>query len=806
MMMRHWKRALLGSSIMGILAAPAYAQSGATSDDKAAMDGEIVVTANKRIQNAKDVGLTIAVVDSAALASQRIANVADLAQATPGLTFAPTPNATPVYTLRGVGFYESSLAAYPDVSLYIDQVPLALPVMSSLVGFDLERVEVLKGPQGTLFGNNATGGAINFIAAKPTDTLQAGAEFGYGRFNTFEASGFVSGPLSQTLKARVAVKAVKGDAWQRSSSRNDSNGERDNIAARLLLDWAPTETVRFSLNVNGWRDQDDTQAPQKILTVPQNAVGAAGFGGTLPADWPILTFPNSPKNPRAADWTPGLPKADNKFWQTSLRSDVDLTDSVTVTSITAYSDLKFNNATDTDGTPLAEQDILGEIGRIKSFSQELRLSNGGGAGLRWVVGVNYENTKVNDLAGLGYQDATSAPINGITVGSYDSRQRMKNYAAFGNIEYDLSRNVTLKAGIRQTKAKRSTVSRTFDDPRFLPVGPYTLTEFFNLAYGFIYGGIVPTIEEGGPVSLDTRLNADGTPVDAATYLTPGAFRGKLNEDSTSWSVGVDFKPADDLLLYANVSKGYKAGSFPTSAAAVFTGLDAVTQESLVDYEVGFKTQLLDRKLSINGAAFYYDYKDKQLRAKFVDPIFGALDRLQNVPKSTIKGAEFDIVLRPTRGLALSASGTYLEAKVKDYIGTVGFTVNGLGLREPVTASFAGVRLPFSPKFQYSIRADYNFPLSTSLDGFVGAGVNGQTKSIGILTVSPADRSLYEINARALVNLNAGLRSSDGRWSVAGWAKNVFNKYYWTNTVQSSDVVIRYAGRPAEYGVTISMKY
>lgn len=157
-----------------ICSAAAFPVVGAHAQDTGAAEGglgEIVVTANKRTQNINDVGLTITALDADALASRRIENVADLAQATPGLTFAPTPNATPVYTLRGVGFYESSLAAYPDVSLYIDQVPLPLPIMSSLVAFDLERVEVIKGPQGTLFGNNATGGAINFIAAKPTDNL-----------------------------------------------------------------------------------------------------------------------------------------------------------------------------------------------------------------------------------------------------------------------------------------------------------------------------------------------------------------------------------------------------------------------------------------------------------------------------------------------------------------------------------------------------------------------------------------------------------------------------------------------------------
>jgi len=232
----------------------------------------------------------------------------------------------------------------------------------------------------------------------------------------------------------------------------------------------------------------------------------------------------------------------------------------------------------------------------------------------------------------------------------------------------------------------------------------------------------------------------------------------------------------------------------------------VKQESLLDYEAGFKVQLLDRKLSITGAAFYYDYKNKQLRAKFVDPIFGALDKLVNVPKSKIKGAELGITAQPVGGLTLSGSVTYLDAKVRNYNGVVGSTVNALGLREAVLASFKGVTLPYSPKWQYALRADYEFPINDGFNGYVGAGVNGQSKSIGILTTSVQDRTDYKINARTLVDLNAGVATADGQWRVGVWGKNVFNKYYWTNSIQAYDNIMRYAARPAEYGLTVSFRY
>ncbi|MES2492885.1 MAG: TonB-dependent receptor [Pseudomonadota bacterium] len=757
----------------------------------------------------------------------------DLAKVTPGLTFAPTPNATPVYTIRGVGFFEASLAAYPSVSLYLDQVPLSLPAMSTLTAFDLERVEVLKGPQGTLFGNNATSGAINFVAAKPTRTLSAGAELGYGRFNTLTGAAFISGPISETLRARLAVKYTHGDEWQYSGSRTENGvpaellaigvpqssarrqdklGKTDELAGRLIVDWDASDRLRFSLNVNGWRNQSDPQAPQYVGADPQNPPGSAGLGGVVPADLPIFIYPVSPNNARVTDWNPEhRPYADDKFWQTSLRADFDVTDDITVTSITGYSDLKVNKATESDGTPFDTLELDPIVGRVKSFTTELRIANGSQNRLRYTLGANYEHTKADELIDLYIKDTSSFAVNGFTGNVYGSNQRMNNYAAFGNVEFDVTDVITLKGGIRQTKAKRDNLTFSpYETPGLFAgggLGDCSLTTFFNTVYGLIYQGAVPTIQCGQGIALDTRTNPDGTPFNPATYLTTTPFRGSLDEDSTSWSLGVNIKPTEDILLYANVSRGYKAGSFATLAGAIYDAYAPVTQEKLTDYEAGFKAQLFDRRLSINGAGFFYDYRDKQLRAKFIDPIFGALDKLVNVPKSRVWGAEMSVNAIPVEGLTLGASVTYLEATVRNYQGVVGSVLNtDTGLREPVTASFAGVSLPYAPKWQYSLRADYKFPLNGAVNGFIGAGLNGQSSSIGILTVSPVDRKRYDINARALVDGNLGVESADGRWRASIWGKNIFNKFYWSQIIQAYDSLARYTGRPAEYGVTLSFRY
>lgn len=792
-------------------AEPAASQQGASQPAQTSRDfgsGDIVVTANKREQNLSNVGLTISAMSGDQLANQRIANVADLAKATPGLAFAPTPNATPVYTLRGVGFFETSLAAYPDVSVYIDQVPLSLPVMTTLTAFDLERVEVLKGPQGTLFGNNATGGAINFVAAKPTRELAAGFELGLGRFRTLEVGGFISGPITDTLRARASFKAVNGDEWQYSYTRKDKMGKADNIAGRFLLDWDASDRLKFALNVNGWKNRDDPQASQYTEPRLQNQVGEAGLGGVVPADVPILLYPVAPKNARAADWNPNLrPFANHTFWQTALRGDYEIADDLTLTSITSFSKLRFLNATNGSGTALELQDIGRDYGRIKSFTQEVRLANGASNPLRYTLGANYERTTVFEVVDLYIRDTTASIKNGFNGNQYGSDQTMKNYAVFGNLEYDITDQFTVKGGVRRTKAKRVALeSGAYEIPGFFAdgtvagvTGPNALTRFFNTVYGLIYGaGTVPTILPGQSNTLDTR---PGSP----TYLQAGNPDGRLSENSTSWSVGVDFKPQPGLLFYANVSKGFKAGSFPTLAGAIYDAYAPVVQEELLDYEVGFKMQMFDRKVSISGAAFYYDYKNKQTRAKFIDPIFGSLDKLLNIPKSKVKGAEFELNARPFDGLSFTASGTYLDAKVKKYEGTIGFHVeNGLNVAD--TASFNGVPLPFAPKFQYSVRLDYQFPLSDVLSGFVGAGANGQTKTWGSVYQTERDRKAYKIDGYTLVNLSGGVGAPDDSWRLTLWGKNVFNTFYASNVIQGYDNLMRYTGRPAEYGATVAFRY
>src|SRR3546814_880316 len=386
--------------------------------------------------------------------------------------------------------------------------------------------------------------------------------------------------------------------------------------------------------------------------------------------------------------------------------------------------------------------------RISDWSSDvslpiLRLANDARSSFRWVVGANYEHSRVREDDEVNYADSTSSYVNTQVIGQdydqagYNNRQRLKNYAVFGNVEYDISDQLTLKGGIRYTEAKRSSVNKTFD------LGDGSISSLFTTVINtyrqiFDFGGPIPLVPLGDSVSLNSQTGL------------PGSFRDKLNENSTSWMLGVNYKATPTLLLYANVSKGYKAGSFPGVSAGTFAQYAAVTQESLVDYEAGFKTTLFDRKVTLNGGVFYYDYKNKQLRAKIVDPFFNALDGLVNVPKSRVKGAELELSARVVEGLTVSAAATYIDAKVRHYQGIVGSVANEVGLFDPIRGDFSGALLPFSPKWQSSLSADCSLPLG-GVNLTMGTTIRSQSKPLRALAITNRENHNYDATCRTPVS-------------------------------------------------------
>lgn len=789
--------------------------------------GDIIVTANKRSENANRVGLSITSVSGAELAERKITSLSDIAAAVPGLVFSPSTTNTPIFTLRGVGFNESSLGVYPAVSVYLDQAPLPFPVMASHSAFDLERIEVLKGPQGTLFGQNSTGGAINYIAAKPTNVLSAGGDISYGRFNQIDGNAFVSGPITPNLGFRVAVTGLRSDDWQYSITRNDTNGHQSYIAGRVLLDWNPSDRLTFALNVNGWIDKSQPQAQQLIAIIPQIP------GSATPR---FLASPFAPNNARAADWTdqaldpatgvvgpsgavtPGTesltsfdPFGDRKFYQLSLRGDYVLGGGVTLTEITTYDRYNQRQATDGDGNALVAFDLPKNDGYLRSFNQEVRLASTSNSRFHWVVGANYESSQTFENQILRfYDDSNYNPQTlYINAAAVTNHQSIRNIAGFGNVDFKVLDQLTVHGGLRYTDSRNTA-----------DICPYTITggnvdKLFNVLGGLVgdvpFTPVVPS-NPNNPTSCYALDNLTQTIPGRPDNVPGRRFDRVLAEHNLSYKFGIDYQVQTDTLVYGNISRGYKAGSFPSLAASNFQAILPVTQESLTAYEIGIKTQLFDRRLSFTSAAFYYDYKNKQVRGKLADPIFGALDALINVPKSRIYGVEADATLRIIPGLTINGAVTYLNSKVLDYTNAVN-TVGQTGV------SFDGSPLPFTPKWSGSVNLDYRYALTNSAAIFAGATVQARTNSDAVLgahqinvqaistaIVRAGVGDVYGIDGYATVDGRLGYEAPGGKFRVSVWGKNIFNKYYWTTVIPASDSAARLAGMPATYGITFGVKY
>ena len=737
---------------------------------------EIIVTANKREESLNKVGLTITALGGAQLEQGHVASLEDLATAVPGLTFTQSDSNTPVYTLRGIGFYDTTLGAYPSVSVYLDQAPLSFPVLTKLTLFDIERIEVLKGPQGTLFGNNATGGAINYIAAKPTEDFRAGVSLDAARFDTFTTDAYVSGPLAENLLARFSMRVQEGDGWQESISRpGDSNGAPEQFAARLLFDWQPFQALRVQTDINAWLDRSQPPQAQFVEFIPS-------FPTTSPLPIPLVA--NATNNPRAADWSPLLPPyANNRLAQAVIRADYDLTSSITLTSMSSYTNYRQRQRPDDDGNSAIRVDVSPNDGDIKSIYQEFRLADNSDPLFRWTVGANYEHDVSDEIDATAQEDGTpdyTYVFGGFHFAgnTFTNRQIMSNYAGFADASSTIGQ-FTIKAGARFTQADRQSENCNLGYTQGEPNG---ILEFFDVLASEFFGK--PTTIPNGSCIIFNK-----------TYTALHEFEGTLNQNNVSWRTGLDWNPTDEILTYFDVAKGYKAGSFPALSGSTDIAYTPVTQESVLTYEVGTKTQWLDHRLSVDLSAFYSDYRNKQIKSELDDPIFGPLDALVNIPKSTIKGVEPVILIHPIAGLTLGGSLTYLDAKLVE--------ANDIVSLYGTKGNWGGNPIPYTSKWNAATNANYTFPFPWGgAEGFVGGQIayrSGTTSSIG-------NEPQLQLPGFSTVDVQSGLNFAQGRYRVMLWGKNITNRFYLTNVIRYSDGISRLTGLPATFGITVSCKY
>ncbi|HEX7886278.1 MAG TPA: TonB-dependent receptor, partial [Phenylobacterium sp.] len=596
----HTRARALLAALLSSASCAAYAQSATPAPGATAVD-EIIVTAQRRTQALLDVPLAISALAGESLAAKGITNSANLATAVPNLQVSSPYGATqPNFSLRGISVaneYNANQAS--PVGVYIDDVYIASRTSQGMGLFDLERVEVLRGPQGTLFGRNTTGGAINFITKRPSLSGTNGrAEVGYGAFDTVTAQGaFEATPEEGQLGVRLAVNYQKGDGQLENVAPGgrDANSS-DTLQGRLSIRFRPNDGP-VDVNVRAYAGRDrGSQAGVHGLGVARTGLGFFDIDENRIGD-----------NRTSA-------------WGIAANVAVELSPSLTVTSITSVDGGKQNLQQAADGSPLDILDINWRS-KFRQASEELRL-NYEGETVRAVAGVSYgwDRTVTDNLFNIG-----SALGPGVDGGFFQHyRQSRKSYAGFAQADVDLSDKLVVTAGLRYTS----------DDADYKD------------GSALLFLGTV-----GGPrTPLATTVPCAGPPGTCA-YDPALRYAAAGDGNALTGRLALSYTFDNGALAYASYSRGYRSGAFNGGGYTSSVGITYIDPERVNAYEAGLKGRFLDRRLTVSSAVFYYDYKNQQVQ----DTRPGPVSFLVNAPKSEVYGGEIEAVLAASSRFKLNGS-------------------------------------------------------------------------------------------------------------------------------------------------------
>ncbi len=793
------------------------AGSQAWADEDKLVIEEITVTAQKREQGVNDVGITVNAFTGEQLQDLGVFTAEQIAQFTPGLTVNETAaTGVPLYTIRGVGFQDYSTAASSTVGIYFDEVAIPYTVMSRGVIFDVQRVEVLKGPQGDLYGRNTTAGQINFISNKPSEEFDAGFFASYGRFNVFDMEAYVTGALGDSVQARLAFKTTQSSkGWQKSLTRDDTLGELDSNAIRALFNFDASDNVSILLNLHYVKDQSDNKAN---TAYDGRVAGLAPFAlPYTPLDEYFLpTGPHFGEVPpwystgdnRVADWTNSYtspitgntfnlrPRRDNELKGLSVKLNWDL-GRMDLVSITAYDKFEREEANDWDGGFYNDSSNINTTD-LEVFSQELRLS-GQSDDLLWIAGLYYSWDEMDEyyhyfmsdsLFGFGSVAWGIPPFAATPILELDTKyqQETTSKAVFGHVEWSFAEHWRLTLGARYTEEDRDWSGCTFvaDDG--------SLANFLNANFGSsLVPGDCGTINDD-PASPTYIFAVIGGPNVNDAFRV---YEDSINTDRWMGKIGLDYIVSEDVLLYGTWSNGFKSGGFNGANSNTTQQLKPYREEVLTSYEVGVKATLLGGRMQFNAAGFFYDYKDKQEQDAAVTFV-GNISGLTNVPKSEIIGTELDINWIPVDGLTVNLGLAYLDTEVKEWQ-----AVDREASQWPVTVTrdASGIELAMAPRWSAAGLVSYEWPIGHNLVMEVAGDFSYQDDTTGGVQESDATGSFTVFNARF------GIGTGDGKWRVLLWSRNLTDEYYFPAAYQGGNgPYVRSVGVPLTYGVTLFYRF
>ncbi len=733
------KKALLSAAAMvaALTGMSAYAQE--SSD-------EIIVTAQRREQAAQDVGVALSVVSGQALIDNGVTVVNGLETLVPSLEIeSQFGGGQPSFSLRGVGFKDYASNNAPTVGVYVDDVAYTLPVLTQGVLYDVARVEVLRGPQGTLYGRNTTGGAINIITNRPTEDFGAGVTVDYDSDERIAAEGYLSGAITPGVLGRLSFSTAQGGAWQTNRETGRELGDDDQVAVRGQLAFETTERLSFLFNVHAFEDNSDGLGLQLFKTT---AAGVAhGDDQTSWGSSPVFAASTGISVDTA-------PFRDNTGWGASLTTTYAF-DFADLTYIAAIETLDRREFNDWDAVPSGVAGVLFESD-VNVQSHEIRLASKGDDAFDWIAGIYYANEDLDEL----YQSdfgASFGPDFQYVRTPY--RQEVQTLGIFGQIEAELMADLNLVAGIR------------YED------------------------------EERDLRDLGTFANGFGT-----FNFANGTVDGTLENRSTSMNevsgrLALEWTPSDDVLYYASISRGVKSGGFTAYNTLDSRAINPFDPEILVAYEAGVKSNLFDNRLQLNGAVYYYDYTDQQVQgAIFVTlPAPAVVGRIVNAPKSEILGAEIEAIWRASDNLTIAQALGYQNGEFEEF--NLLDTAN-----PPATIDKSGERLG-PPELTYSGSIAYERELANG-HGVRGSVDYSYRSDTDPPLLNPVAGEGYGVDGYWLVNANVAYRFNEN-WEVGVFGRNILDEDYeeTRNFFAGADFTpVSAPGHPATYGVRINYRY
>ena len=714
--------------------------------------GEIVVTATRRSENLQKVPITMSAFKGETLTTLGIKSNLDLPQLTPGLSFTRTLVGVNAF-MRGVGTTTAGYSTEVPIATYIDGLYLPNSAAASFSFNNIERIEVLKGPQGTLYGRNTTGGLIHVITKEPDDITRVDASVGYASYDTVNFNFYGSTPLTDTLAANFAATYInQGNGWGQNIGLNTDAFKIHDIGFQGKLKWQPAAATTITLR--GFYDN--------LKSDQGNA--AAIFPGSVANDGTSFLGKYQIKSRIA-------PFVEQRQYNISLKAEQDLT-FATLTSITGYINnlspsFSIQNAAFGNLVPGQGAVNLGGYQTAKTFSQELQLaSNPSASALKWMTGLFYyrdDSLVRTEVFGTCVASTCVPPAPFRTSGFANTR----SLAGFGEGTYNLTPATAITLGLRYTRDEK------------------TLTGLLEPIPGF------PNSFPAFPPGAVTRPGDPfaGFPNGIPTAVTFGKLTSKavLAHDLTR-----------DVHAYMSFNRGFKSGGYNPIA---FTNPPS-RPEVLDAYEVGVKSELFDRSLRLNVAGFYYDYKDIQLRST-APPALPGGSILFNAASAHMRGIDADFLLAVVKGLTVNGGLEYLDAKYAAFPGgtcTSPRLIGGpvLGGVASVPCDLSGKRPPSAPKFSFNLGATYTFNTQV---GTFALTANDSYKSSYFWE---SDNRLKQ-DAYHLINASLTWTANDPRYSVQLFGRNLGDKYYFASGAEGSNDAYLPAA-PRTYGVKMSYRY